>query len=39
VRDVRPLRWRDKIGSRCPSVRYDEAHVWGFLLTDIETPA
>jgi pectate lyase len=27
----------DKIGSRCPSVRYGEAHVWGCLLTDVET--
>jgi pectate lyase len=27
----------DNIGSRCPSVRYGEAHVWGCLLTDVET--
>jgi pectate lyase len=31
------LCWWDNCGSRCPSVRYGEAHVWGCLLTDIET--
>jgi pectate lyase len=28
--------WFDRIGSRCPSVRFGEAHVAGCLLTDVE---
>jgi pectate lyase len=27
----------DNVGSRCPSVRFGEAHVFGCLLTDVET--
>jgi pectate lyase len=29
--------WFDKLGSRCPSVRFGEAHVAGCLLTDVES--